>query len=103
MRISKPKNRNGFSHRLRGLNRWLEYTIIATRLPANRSWLTKPPRVDLPQLNLGDLCVLLCGPLFGPVVRDFAQKLPKIAQVSQAAIKPSSNSPRALSQNFADL
>ena len=34
-------------------------------------------RVDLRRLNLGDLCVLLCGPLFRPAVRDFAQKLPK--------------------------
>jgi len=28
-------------------------------------------------LNLGDLCVLLCGSLFPPVVGDLAQKIPK--------------------------
>jgi hypothetical protein len=31
-------------------------------------------------LNLGDLCVLLCGSLFPPVVGDLAQKIPKIAE-----------------------
>jgi hypothetical protein len=32
----------------------------------------------LHDLNLSDLCVLLCRPLFHPVVRDFAQRLPTL-------------------------
>src|SRR5262245_45845028 len=31
-------------------------------------------------LNLGDICVLLCGSLFPPAVGDLAQKIPKIAE-----------------------
>jgi hypothetical protein len=34
---------------------------------------TMPPRVDLRRLNLGDLCVLMCGLLFRPVIGDFAE------------------------------
>jgi hypothetical protein len=61
---------------------------------------TKPPRVDLRRLNLCDLCVLLCGPLFRPMVRDFAQKIAKPRKWSQAATKPSFNSAPVLSQKF---
>ena len=34
---------------------------------------------ELVDLNTSDLCVLLCRSLFPPVVRDFAQKIPKVA------------------------
>jgi hypothetical protein len=53
---------------------------------------TKPPRIDLRRLNLCDLCALLCGPLFRPMVRDFAQKIAKLRKWSQAATKASFNS-----------
>jgi hypothetical protein len=35
---------------------------------------------SLADLNLGDLCVLLCRSLLCSLVRDFAQKLTKIAE-----------------------
>ena len=53
---------------------------------------SRPAHVDLRRLNLSDLLRPSVRTSFCLVVRDFAQKLPKIAQVGQAATKPSSNS-----------
>ena len=46
----------------------------------NLMWLAAESDSTVIESYHSDLCVLLCGSLFRPVVRDFAQKIPKIAE-----------------------